>query len=74
MLLGIRVLVLPYATVAHTLGGARGVAGVGTLALSFRIPDQRALLGTDFHFQAAYLDPAGLRGWTATDGLQLNVR
>jgi hypothetical protein len=38
------------------------------------IPDATNLLGMEFFFQAAYLDPGGPLGLSATDGIQRNVR
>ena len=72
--LGIDLLVAPFASIHHRLGGATGRAGVGTLALSLDAPDDNCLLNTDFFFQGVYLDPGASQGFSATSGLKLRVR
>ena len=72
--LGITVLVVPFAPVNHTLGGGSGAPGAGTWSLPLTIPNDTNLLNTDFFFQSVYFDPSGPQGVSATGGLKLQVR
>jgi hypothetical protein len=74
VILGVTVLVVPFAPVNHMLGGASGVAGAGTWSLPLTIPNDTNLLNADFFFQSVYFDPAAAQGISATAGLKLQVR
>ena len=73
-LFGIAILVDPFTTIVHALGGTPDVPGEGTLVLNLKIPDDPGLLGAGFYLQSIYLDPGGPQGLSASDGLQFNVR
>ena len=72
--LGVGVLVVPFAPMNHVLGGANGAPGAGTWSLPLVVPNDTNLLNTDFFFQAVYVDPSGPQGFSGTQGLKLQVR
>ncbi len=73
-LFGGTLLVVPFVTISHWLGGAANQPGVGTFTLPIDIPNNTDLLNKDFFFQSAYFDPAAVQQFSFTGGVRLNVR
>jgi FG-GAP repeat len=61
----------PIHLIFHVLGGAPGLAGAGALSASTPVP--AGLLGSGLVIvaQAAYADPAAVKGWSLSRGLSI---
>lgn len=73
-LFGGTLLVVPFITISHGLGGVLNQPGAGTFSLPMDLPNNTHLLNTDFFFQALYFDVGAAQQFSLTGGVRLNVR
>lgn len=62
-----------FAVVTIKVSGPALVPGAGTLVLPATIADDPALANVSFYLQAWMVDPAGLLGFVATNGVQIQI-
>jgi hypothetical protein len=70
-ILGITLLVTPQLMIPIQLGGVSGAAGAGGFTLPFVMPP--SLVGATLFHQAGLVDPAAPAGYSATNGLRIDV-
>jgi hypothetical protein len=63
----------PWISLPITLGGAAGVAGAGSVTLADTMPADPALVGFLIDFQAIVFDPAGVKGFALSNGLEMEI-
>lgn len=72
-LFGGTLLVTPTVQLSIVVGGTPGVAGVGATEVVVPLPNNPALSGQDFYFQAGFLDLAAPAQFSLTGGVAMTI-